>query len=85
MALKDKKWGKPRWHIQDPHDPGEATNSRAMPQSHNGKVQTRLTNLEVNITIGKEKMTKKKYVEDSCHDDNRIKLSHTPKTLLIHL
>ena len=40
-----------------------------------GKVHTGLTYLEVNNTTDKEDTTKKKDVEDICHDENRRKFS----------
>ena len=49
-----------------------------------GKVQTGLPHLEVNTTTGKEERTKKKDMEDACHDDNRRELSHTSNTSLMH-
>ena len=45
-----------------------------------GKVQTGLTHAEVNNTTGKEEITKKKYVEDDCHDKNMRKFSQTSNT-----
>ena len=49
-----------------------------------GKVQTGLTHIEVNTITGKEESTKNKDVKDNCHDENRIKFSHTFNTPLIH-
>ena len=49
-----------------------------------GKFQAGLTHVEVNTTTSKEKITKKKDVEDACHDENRRKLSPTSNTPLMH-
>ena len=49
-----------------------------------GEVQTGLTHVEVSNTTGKEEMTKNKFVEDACHDENRRNLSQTSKTSLVY-
>ena len=49
-----------------------------------GKVQKILTDVELNTTTSKEEMTKKKDVEDACHDENRRKLSLTSNNPLMH-
>ena len=49
-----------------------------------GKFQTGLIHVKVNTISGKEDMTKKKVLEDACHDENRRKLSQASNTLLIH-
>ena len=49
-----------------------------------GNIQSGLTHIEVNTTTGKEETTEKKYVEDSCHDENRRKFSQTSNTSLMN-